>query len=672
MFRREGLPSGDDVFSGVGIIEGQTEGVLTASGTNVGSYIYGEGTLTITFDDGVAGSDVNSIIQAIRYGNLSDNPPDYVEIQWVFVDGNLGDQGTGGALSASGSTLVQIRGVNDPPLFLNTPEQAFYVEDQNYLLSSISLSDVDNEEVSLSLKLSDPSVGSITTPTLRGLLPIFDENSGEWSILGNKNDVNELLTYVAFVPKSNYSGSFSLVMEVSDGVASPVVDTVAFTGLAVNGAPTGSVTISGTATQGQTLTAANTVADPDGLGAITYTWKAGGATVGTGSTYTLTQAEVGKTVTVTASYTDAGNTAESVTSDPTLGVLLLPTEGMVYHWKSHALLDKVDVHIMDSTAVAETPAQPFDLRAATFDAAAGRLSVELWVNPMAPAESLDFTVTGPAGATLGFTSALGMNWTSLNSLTSGQLTVGAYLSNLSAAGLTVPTRIGILDVESADGTAELQVGFSDIQVGEMTVPDLGLALAGAVTGADGAFAFSTLPAGSYGLSATRPAGDGSNGVTSADALAALRLAVGINPNTDPDGAGPQEALKVSPYQFMAADANQDGKVSAADALAILRMAVKLPTAVPQEWFFVEETRDLWNETTGQSALTRTNAAWDRSISATAPGEVNLVGVLKGDVNGSWIAPTGAQDLDVLEPGYFADLAQRISAPMDQFGVYSGG
>jgi hypothetical protein len=175
------------------------------------------------------------------------------------------------------------------------------------------------------------------------------------------------------------------------------------------------------------------------------------------------------------------------------------------------------------------------------------------------------------------------------------------------------------------------------------------------------------------LSASRVANDGSNGVTSADALAALRLAVGINPNTDPDGPeGPLQPLKVSPYQFMAADANQDGKVTSADALAILRMAVKLPTAVAQEWFFVEDTRDLWNEITGQSALTRTNATWDRNINATAPGEVNLVGVLKGDVNGSWTAPAGAQDLDMLEPGYFADLAQRIGAPMDQFGVYSAG
>ena len=40
----------------------------------------------------------------------------------------------------------------------------------------------------------------------------------------------------------------------------------------VNDDPTGSVTISGTATEDQVLTAANTLADEDVLGTITYTW----------------------------------------------------------------------------------------------------------------------------------------------------------------------------------------------------------------------------------------------------------------------------------------------------------------------------------------------------------------------------------------------------------------
>ena len=89
----------------------------------------------------------------------------------------------------------------------------------------------------------------------------------------------------------------------------------------VNDLPTGSVSISGINTQGQTLTATNTLADVDGLGAITYTWKDNlGTVLGTGSTFVLTQAQVGKTVTATASYTDGFGAAETVISAATASV----------------------------------------------------------------------------------------------------------------------------------------------------------------------------------------------------------------------------------------------------------------------------------------------------------------------------------------------------------------
>ena len=80
--------------------------------------------------------------------------------------------------------------------------------------------------------------------------------------------------------------------------------------------PTGSVTISGTATQGETLTASNTLADADGLGTITYTWS----NDATGSSITLGQGDVGNTITVTASYTDTQGTSESVASSATSAV----------------------------------------------------------------------------------------------------------------------------------------------------------------------------------------------------------------------------------------------------------------------------------------------------------------------------------------------------------------
>jgi hypothetical protein len=90
----------------------------------------------------------------------------------------------------------------------------------------------------------------------------------------------------------------------------------------VNDAPTGSVTITGTPTQGQTLTAANTLADADGLGSISYQWRADGSNIAnaTGSTFTLTQAQVGKAISVVASYTDGQGTQESVSSSATTAV----------------------------------------------------------------------------------------------------------------------------------------------------------------------------------------------------------------------------------------------------------------------------------------------------------------------------------------------------------------
>jgi Ca2+-binding RTX toxin-like protein len=94
-----------------------------------------------------------------------------------------------------------------------------------------------------------------------------------------------------------------------------------------NASPTGSVTITGTATQGQTLTASNTLVDTDGIpssgpGAISYQWLRNGSVVdgATAGSYVLTQADVGKPMSVRVSYTDGMGTAEAVTSDATASV----------------------------------------------------------------------------------------------------------------------------------------------------------------------------------------------------------------------------------------------------------------------------------------------------------------------------------------------------------------
>ncbi|MFZ2726915.1 MAG: hypothetical protein WAX77_11735 [Methylococcaceae bacterium] len=90
-----------------------------------------------------------------------------------------------------------------------------------------------------------------------------------------------------------------------------------------NHLPTGTVTLTGLALSGQTLTVSNTLADVDGLGVISYAWLANGVAItnASGNSYTLTSNEVGKTISVVASYTDNLNFKESVTSAATAKVI---------------------------------------------------------------------------------------------------------------------------------------------------------------------------------------------------------------------------------------------------------------------------------------------------------------------------------------------------------------
>ena len=128
---------------------------------------------------------------------------------------------------------------------------------------------------------------------------------------------------------------------------------------------------------------------------------------------------------------------------------------------------------------------------------------------------------------------------------------------------------------------------------------------------------------------------------------------------------------LSPYQIMAADVvGTDGRVTSADALAILKMAVGLPGAPAPGWMFVDEERDFYDETTGTFTLDRNHTTWDPTINVSVQGDTtaNLVGVLKGDVNGSWTPPANTVYVESLAPNYFATLAQTLNTPQAQWGI----
>ena len=159
-------------------------------------------------------------------------------------------------------------------------------------------------------------------------------------------------------------------------------------------------------------------------------------------------------------------------------------------------------------------------------------------------------------------------------------------------------------------------------------------------------------------------------ITVLDALAALKISLGQNPNTDPDGSGPLLAPRVSPYQIIAADVNGDGRVTVLDAQSILKMSLRRADAPQAQWSFVQEDKDFWDEATAKFALTNRASSWDRSLQCDSDqaSTVNLVGVLRGDIDGSWNGPAGTLDLDDSNPSYFLELASRLGVPADQWGL----
>ena len=85
----------------------------------------------------------------------------------------------------------------------------------------------------------------------------------------------------------------------------------------INDVPNGVVTVFGTAKQGEILSAdTSNLSDADGLGSFIYQWQADGTDIrnANSSTYTLSQAEVDKAVSVNVSYLDDLGSAESITS----------------------------------------------------------------------------------------------------------------------------------------------------------------------------------------------------------------------------------------------------------------------------------------------------------------------------------------------------------------------
>ena len=174
-----------------------------------------------------------------------------------------------------------------------------------------NFSDADNDKLIYSASVMGPNWGVFDLPSWLTFNPEIRTYSGS--------------------PSHNDIGSTIVVMTATDPLGASDSDGFKLT---VN-EMTGSVTISGKALQGQTLTANNDLADTNGImGTITYQWRAGGLDIAgaAGNTLVIGADQVGKVITVVASYTDQMGYAESVTSSA--------TPAIVYGFEGNDLLSK--------------------------------------------------------------------------------------------------------------------------------------------------------------------------------------------------------------------------------------------------------------------------------------------------------------------------------------------
>ena len=219
---RNGGASADDLFSATGNLGALIEGnSLVLSGLTIGTVTTNSaGTLVLTFNINATQARVNETLRSIAYANSNDVPPASVQVDWDFSDGNIVAQGSGGALSATGSTTVSIITVNDAPT-LNAATLAAVNEDTispaGDTVSNIFIGKFSDPDAGSSMS-GIAVVGNTANPITEGAWQYSTNGGTNWFDIGSVADNNSALalstaTLIRFVPVADFAGS-PAVLEV--------------------------------------------------------------------------------------------------------------------------------------------------------------------------------------------------------------------------------------------------------------------------------------------------------------------------------------------------------------------------------------------------------------------------------------------------------------------------
>ncbi len=258
---RNGGADSSDLYSASGTLGVLTEGGgLTLGATTIGSVTSNSGgVLVLTFNANASNSLVDAAMQQIAYANSSAAPPPSVQIDWVFGDGNTGSQGSGGALTALGSTTVSITDVAAPAA-LTVPIAQSVNEDTGLVFSVASgnaiVVDTGSSFDPVITATLSVSNGSLTLATTNGIsfLDTTVNGGNSLTIAGSETDINAALNGLQYLANLNYSGADTLEVTTGSAAAATATLYARYEFLAGSVNDTGANNLHGTAVGNPSLT----------------------------------------------------------------------------------------------------------------------------------------------------------------------------------------------------------------------------------------------------------------------------------------------------------------------------------------------------------------------------------------------------------------------------------
>ncbi|MDD1615526.1 MAG: putative rhizobiocin/RTX toxin and hemolysin-type calcium-binding protein, partial [Methylococcaceae bacterium NSP1-2] len=228
---RDGGANNQDVFSSSYF----NNGAVVLNTVTVGNYTQTNGQLVITFNANATSTNVDSVLQHIAYSNTSDTPPASVQIDWTFNDGNADKQGTGGALSATGFTTVNIKEVNDAPTLSSFSTVVATGNEDTVIPVTFAQLQVRGNEADVDGVISEFVIKSVNNGTLS--IGTSVATATVWSATNNTVDA----THQAFwTPAANTNGTlnaFTVVAKDNGGLVSSTAIQATINVKAVNDAP---------------------------------------------------------------------------------------------------------------------------------------------------------------------------------------------------------------------------------------------------------------------------------------------------------------------------------------------------------------------------------------------------------------------------------------------------